>query len=87
MAVDEKFQGKKIGHKLLQTVIAKAEEIGLSNIILIRTPGLNPPFTFIRSWLYRGAVGNASYKRSDIKMEKELLKNHPQSKTGAAPAL
>jgi GNAT superfamily N-acetyltransferase len=72
MAVDEKFQGKKIGQALADSAIVKAKELGAQKIILYSNTKLGPAITLYRKLGFVEVPVDAIYKRSDIKMELTL---------------
>ena len=73
MAVDEKFQGKKVGHALLNAVVEKATDMGLAKIILYSNTKLQPAIHLYRKFGFvEVPLDNTGYKRSNIKMEKDL---------------
>ena len=77
MAVDEKFQGKKVGHALMEAVVEKATDMGLSKVILYSNTKLQPAIHFYRKFGFvEVPLDNTGYKRSNIKMEKRLTPLH-----------
>jgi ribosomal protein S18 acetylase RimI-like enzyme len=73
MAVDEKFQGQKIGNKLLEFAIEKAKEFGAAKMILFSNTMLAPAIHLYKKYGFvEVPLGNSEYKRSNIKMEKNL---------------
>lgn len=69
MAVDEKFQGLKIGKQLAEVAIEKAKEKKASKIILYSNTKLVPAITLYRKLGFREIPVDGPYQRSDIKME------------------
>lgn len=70
MAVDEKYQGKKIGNELLAFCLHKAKELQIDKIILYSNTILGPAIHLYRKYGFAEVpVGNSEYKRSNIKME------------------
>ena len=69
MAVDDKFQGKKIGLALSEAAIAKAKTLGAKKIILYSNTKLIPAITLYRKIGFKEIPLDGPYKRSDIKME------------------
>ena len=69
MAVDEKFQGKKIGEKLAVVAIATAEVMKASKIILYSNTKLVAAIQLYRKLGFVEVELDGPYKRSDIKME------------------
>jgi N-acetylglutamate synthase-like GNAT family acetyltransferase len=73
MAVDEKYQGKKIGNAMLEYCIAKAKELGAVKVILFSNTILEPAIHLYRKYGFTEVpVGNSEYKRSNIKMERKV---------------
>jgi ribosomal protein S18 acetylase RimI-like enzyme len=75
MAVDEKFQGLKIGKQLAEVAIEKAKEKEASKIILYSNTKLIPAIALYRKLGFREIPLDGPYKRSDIKMELTLSKS------------
>jgi ribosomal protein S18 acetylase RimI-like enzyme len=69
MAVDEKYQGKKIGLALAEAAIEKAKELHADSVILYSSTKLEPALTLYRKIGFVETPLDAPYKRSDIKME------------------
>lgn len=73
MAVDEKHHGKKIGNQMLEFCLDKAKELGAKKVILFSNTILEPAIHLYRKYGFvEVPVGNSEYKRSNIKMEREL---------------
>lgn len=73
MAVDEKYQGRKIGNQLLAFCLLKAREVGAHKVILYSNTRLAPAIHLYKKYGFAEIpVGNTEYKRSDIKMEANL---------------
>jgi len=72
MAVDEKFQGKKIGMALAEAAIDKAKAVGAEKIILYSNTKLAPAIALYRKLGFKEVPLDGPYKRSDIKMELPL---------------
>lgn len=72
MAVDEKFQGKKIGKALAEIAIAQAKALGADKIILYSNTMLETAITLYRNLGFVEVPVDGPYKRSDIKMELNL---------------
>ena len=71
MAVDEKFQGRKIGNRMLEAAIQKAAELGAKKLILYSNTILEPAIHLYEKYGFTEVpLGNSDYKRSNIKMEK-----------------
>ena len=74
MAVDEKFQGQKIGNQLLEFCIRKAKELGAKKLILYSNTILGPAIHLYEKYGFKKVpMGNSEYKRSNIKMELNLV--------------
>ena len=71
MAVTEKYQGKKIGQKLMGHCIEKAKELKLKSVILYSNSKLAPALNLYFKSGFRVVPMEdpAPYKRSNIKME------------------
>jgi ribosomal protein S18 acetylase RimI-like enzyme len=72
MAVDEKFQGKKIGEKLSVVAIAAAKVMKATKIILYSNTKLVAAIQLYRKLGFVEIELDGPYKRSDIKMELTL---------------
>lgn len=72
MAVDERFQGKKVGFALAEAAIAGAKNAGAEKIYLYSNTQLLPAMALYRKLGFREVPLDASYKRTDIKMELTL---------------
>ncbi len=71
MAVDEKFQGKKIGNRLMEFCIEKAKLLSSPRIFLYSNTVLQPAIHLYRKYGFvEIPIGKVDYKRSNIKMEK-----------------
>lgn len=75
MAVDEKFQGLKIGKQLAEVAIEKAKEKNAHKIILYSNTKLIPAIALYRKLGFREIPLDGPYKRSNIKMELILSKS------------
>lgn len=73
MAVDEKYQGLKIGRLLAETAIVKAKSMGASKIILYSHTSLATAIGLYRKLGFVEVPVDGPYKRSDIKMELTTL--------------
>jgi ribosomal protein S18 acetylase RimI-like enzyme len=74
MAVDEQFQGKKIGHLLIDHCIKQAKTLGAKKIILYSNTILKPAIHLYEKFGFTELpIVNSEYKRSNIKMEKLLV--------------
>jgi len=69
MAVDEKFQGKKIGRALAEAAIARAREASAVKVILYSNTMLQPALALYNKLGFREIPLDGPYKRTDIKME------------------
>ena len=73
MAVDEKFQGKKIGNRMIEFSLEKAKELGAQKVILYSNTALKPAIHLYNKFGFEEVpLGNVEYKRADIKMEIDL---------------
>lgn len=73
MAVDEKFQGKNIGNKLIAHCLEEAKRLNLEKIILYSNTTLGPAIHLYEKFGFREIVGfKSDYKRANIKMELAL---------------
>ena len=73
MAVDEKFQRKKIGNRMMEFAIEKGKALGARKLILFSNTMLGPAIHLYRKYGFVEApLGNSEYKRSDIRMELSL---------------
>ncbi|MBC7507564.1 MAG: GNAT family N-acetyltransferase [Ferruginibacter sp.] len=73
MAVDEKFQGKNIGNKLIAHCLEEAKRLNLDKIILYSNTTLGPAIHLYEKFGFREIVGfKSDYKRANIKMELAL---------------
>jgi ribosomal protein S18 acetylase RimI-like enzyme len=69
MAVDEKFQGRKIGLLLSEAAIVKAKQQGAKKIILYSNTVLAPAISLYRKLGFKEIPLDGPYERSNIKME------------------
>ena len=69
MAVDEKFQGKKIGKELSIAAISKAQQLQAKKIVLYSNTKLISAIALYRKLGFVEVPLDGPYKRSDIKME------------------
>ena len=73
MAVDENFQGKKIGNKMMEVAIDKGKSLGAEKLILFSNTMLHPAIHLYRKYGFiEVPLENSEYKRSNIKMEPKL---------------
>ncbi len=73
MAVDEKFQGKKIGKALAEAAIKKAKSLKASRIILYSNTTLESAIKLYEKLGFKEIPVDGPYKRSNIKMELSLI--------------
>jgi ribosomal protein S18 acetylase RimI-like enzyme len=77
MAVDEKFQGHKIGNKMMVTAIEKVKSVAASKLILYSNTMLGPAIHLYRKFGFvEEPLENSEYKRSNIKMMKNIAKQY-----------
>jgi ribosomal protein S18 acetylase RimI-like enzyme len=69
MAVDEKFQGRKIGHALADAAIYRARNNGAAKIFLYSNTMLVPAVELYTKLGFREIPVDGPYKRTNIKME------------------
>lgn len=69
MAVNETFQGKKIGRALAQAAIDRAKSSGAEKIILYSNTMLGPAIALYNNLGFREIPVDGPYKRTNIKME------------------
>ena len=73
MAVDESFQGKKIGNKMMEFCIDEARRLKAGKLILFSSTKLLPALHLYRKYGFMEVeIGDSVYKRSDIKMELDI---------------
>jgi GNAT superfamily N-acetyltransferase len=72
MAVDEKFQGKKIGKAIAEAAIQWSKESGAKRIILYSNTKLENAIAMYRKLGFKEISLDGVYQRSDIKMELKL---------------
>lgn len=73
MAVDEKYQGRRIGNQLLEFCVRKAKELGIKKVILYSNTLLGSAIHLYRKFGFvEVPLENSDYKRSNIKMEIDL---------------
>ncbi|MCW5911056.1 MAG: GNAT family N-acetyltransferase [Cyclobacteriaceae bacterium] len=72
MAVDEKYQGLKIGKLLAEAAIAWCKQNNANRIILYSNTKLVPAISLYRKLGFREVAVDGPYKRSDIKMQLDL---------------
>jgi N-acetylglutamate synthase-like GNAT family acetyltransferase len=69
MAVNENFQGKKIGRALAEAAIARARNSGAQKIILYSNTMLEPAIALYSKLGFQEIPVDGPYKRTNIKME------------------
>jgi ribosomal protein S18 acetylase RimI-like enzyme len=69
MAVDEKFQGKKIGRALAEAAISRARKKGAAKIFLYSNTMLEPAIGLYIKLGFKEIPVDGPYKRTNIKME------------------
>lgn len=70
MAVDEGFQGRKIGNKMLGFCIEEGKRLKADKIILFSNKKLEPAIHLYRKFGFKEvSLGSSEYKRANIKME------------------
>ena len=70
MAVNEKFQGKKIGNKLIEHCLQEGRRLNLEKIILYSNTTLGPAIHLYGKYGFKEITAfKSEYKRADIKME------------------
>jgi GNAT superfamily N-acetyltransferase len=72
MAVDEKFQGRKIGKSIAEAAIDWCRQANAQKIILYSNTKLIPAIAMYRKLGFVEIPVDGPYKRSDIKMELTL---------------
>jgi GNAT superfamily N-acetyltransferase len=72
MAVDENFQGLKIGKLLAEAAIEWCRTKNAGHIILYSNTKLVPAISLYRKLGFRKVPLDGPYKRSDIKMQLDL---------------
>lgn len=70
MAVDDAFQGNKVGNRMLEFCIKKATEINAGKVILYSNTRLEPAIHLYKKFGFREVpLGHTEYERANIKME------------------
>lgn len=72
MAVNEKYQGKKIGRALAEAAISRAKNSGGKKIILYSNTILLPAIALYNNLGFREIPVDGPYKRTNIKMELKI---------------
>ncbi|OMP79408.1 GNAT family N-acetyltransferase [[Flexibacter] sp. ATCC 35208] len=79
LAVDEKFQGYKIGWRLVKEIMRIAEELGYKKVVLYSNTILVPALNMYEKIGFREIpVEPGRYQRSNVKMEYTFGAEHPQ---------
>ena len=73
MAVNENFQGKKIGRTLAEATNAKAKNSRAEKIILYSNTMLAPAIALYQNLGFREIPVDGPYKRTNIKMELSIV--------------
>ncbi len=75
MAVEESFQGKKIGNKMLEFCIEEAKRLKADKIILYSNTKLQPAIHLYKKFGFKEVpLDNSEYERANIKMEININK-------------
>ena len=70
MAVDEGFQGNKIGNRMLEFCINEVKKLNAIKLILYSNTKLKPAIHLYRKYGFTEIpLGNSEYQRSNVKME------------------
>jgi ribosomal protein S18 acetylase RimI-like enzyme len=70
MAVNEKFQGKGIGNKIIAFSLDEAKKLGAQKVILYSNTALQPAIHLYRKFGFQEVpLGDVDYERANIKME------------------
>lgn len=70
MAVDEKFQGKGIGSKMIAYSLQRAKELGAHKVILYSNTALKSAIHLYKKFGFEEVpLNDVEYKRANIKME------------------
>ena len=70
MAVDEKFQGQKVGNRMLAFSLEKGAALGAPKVILYSNTILGPAIHLYKKFGFiEVPLGDVDYKRANIKME------------------
>src|SRR6185437_13354688 len=70
MAVDEKFQGKNIGNKMLEFCLEEGKRLNAKKIILYSNTRLEPAIHLYKKFGFKEvAIDESEYERANIKME------------------
>lgn len=70
MGVSPRFQGRKVGHALMEASLKLAKELKAKRVWLGSNSKLTPALTLYHKYGFKDIpVGNTPYKRADVKME------------------
>ena len=73
MAVDEAYQGLKVGHALMEAAIENAKSIGAKTLVLYSNTMLKPAIHLYHKFGFAEVpIEHSEYNRSNIKMKKDL---------------
>jgi ribosomal protein S18 acetylase RimI-like enzyme len=73
MAVDEAYQGNKVGNHMLAFCLEKAAALGANKVILYSNTLLGPAIHLYKKYGFvEVPLGDVDYERANIKMEKVL---------------
>lgn len=73
MAVDEKFQGHKIGNTMMEFAIEKVKSLAATKLILYSNTMLGPAIHLYKKYGFvEVPLENSEYERANIKMQKDL---------------
>ena len=76
MAVDEKYQGHKVGNKMMEFAIGKAKNLRAEKLILYSNTTLAPAIHLYEKYGFvEVPLEHSEYKRSNIRMELALKNN------------
>lgn len=80
MAVAPKFQGLKIGEKLINKAIEKSKKLGINNLVLESSRKLKPAINLYKKTGFREVplTGRSPYSRCDIRMQLDLGLTQPK---------
>jgi GNAT superfamily N-acetyltransferase len=74
MAVDEAYQGLKVGHALMEAAIENAKRLGAKTLVLYSNTKLQPAIHLYQKFGFKEVpLEHSEYSRSNIKMKKELI--------------
>ncbi len=73
MAVDEAFQGNRIGNKMLEFCIEEGKRLNAGKIILYSNTKLEPAIHLYKKFGFKEVpLDSSGYERANIKMEINL---------------